>query len=92
MALLWSAVRTSASSTSVKHESKKLRFRQANHPFVPDVSTVQMRTKRKNKANMVYTIFPCLFCEIIKTNTITGLRFSAGFPGLCTKQFSNIAI
>ena len=35
---------------------------------------------------MVNTIFFCLYCELVKTNSLTGPRFSADFHRLSTKQ------
>ena len=37
---------------------------------------------------MVYTIFTCFCCKLVKTNTQTGSRSSADFHWLSTKQFS----
>ena len=34
---------------------------------------------KKKRTNMVYTIFACLYSELVKTNTLTGSRLSENF-------------
>ena len=56
-------------------------------------SFVQVKIKtEKSDEYIVYTIFACLYCELVKTNTLIDSRFSLDFHGLSTKQFSNMTI
>ena len=74
-ALLPSALKISTSSTSVKHESKRLRSASwtEKKSSVPEGS--KWKLIEKNTTNMAYTTFAWLYYEFDKMNTLTGSWF-----------------
>lgn len=66
----------SASSTKVKQENqeKQNSIDSINREIFIPSGNVQVKTK-KDMSDVVYTIFACLYCKLVKTNIPTGLWF-----------------
>lgn len=47
---------------------------------------------KKKRTNMVYTIFTCIYCQLVKTNILTGSRLFADFHALFTKTIFKMTI